>query len=99
MNMSWIWAVVTIGGPVILAVVLIWAILNNRRSKAEVERTERATARLYEVQDRSDKAAERAARSPARGAPAPETEPPTENVSTLHQAPGDARRPRDTLDR
>lgn len=52
MDSGWLWSLVTIGGPVLLGAVLIWAILNNRRSPAEIERTERATARLYEEQDR-----------------------------------------------
>lgn len=103
MNTSWIWGAVTIGGPILLGVVLIWAMLNNRRSRAEVERTERATARLYDEQDLIDKAADHALPSKTRSSPPPTTEandgPPAENISTLHQAPGDARRPRDTLDR
>lgn len=54
--MNNIWPVITILGPIVLAVAIIWAILNNRRSKAAEARTEAATRELYEQQDREDKA-------------------------------------------
>lgn len=52
-----IWGFVVIGGPILLALALIWAKLNNRRSNASERRTEEATRNLYEQQDREDKAA------------------------------------------
>lgn len=39
---SGLWGIVTIIGPIVLALAIIWAILNNRRSRAEKDRTERA---------------------------------------------------------
>lgn len=50
------WSLMTIVGPIILAVVLIWAMMRNRTSKAELDRTERATRDLYRDQDAADKA-------------------------------------------
>lgn len=35
------WSLLTIGGPILLARGLLWAMLNNRRSRAEEARTER----------------------------------------------------------
>lgn len=42
-------------GPILLAVALAWAILHNRGTKREIERTEQATRELYDEQDREDK--------------------------------------------
>ncbi|MFS0738301.1 hypothetical protein ABC347_14750 [Sphingomonas sp. 1P06PA] len=50
------WSLITIIGPIVLAVVLIWAIFRNRTSKAELDRTEQATRELYREQDAVDKA-------------------------------------------
>lgn len=50
------WSLMTIVGPIILAVVLIWAMMRNRTSKAELDRTESATRDLYRDQDAADKA-------------------------------------------
>lgn len=101
MDNGWLWGIMTIGGPILLGLVLIWAIVNNRRSRGEVDRTERATARLYEEQDRIDKANEREDPAPSGdGAPPSDSDEVrhAENLSTRHQQPGDARAPRDTLD-
>jgi hypothetical protein len=104
MNNNELWGLLVVGGPVLLGLVLLWATLNNKRSRAEVQRTERATAQLYEEQDRIDKAMEHASDAPETSEPRSakqsiDTQPPTENLSTLNQEPGDARRPSDTLDR
>jgi len=46
------WGIITIIGPLILAVVILWAILRNRKSsRRDVERTERATHDLYKEED------------------------------------------------
>lgn len=94
------WGVVIVGGPVLFGVILLWVLFNNRQTRAERRRTEEATRRLYEEEDASDKARG----APAEHAPVPRPRPAPEpavadNLSAHHQAPGDARRPSDTLDR
>ena len=43
------WAILNIVGPLLLAAVVMWALLKNRKSKpSEIERTERATHELYD---------------------------------------------------
>ena len=54
-----LWGIITILGPIVLAAVLLWAILNNRTSKAEKRRTEEATKRMHEEQNDEDVARER----------------------------------------
>lgn len=53
-----LWGIITILGPILLAAVLLWAILNNRTSKAEKRRTEEATKRMHEEQNAHDVARE-----------------------------------------
>lgn len=55
--MDGLYGLMIIIGPILLGAVLLWAILNNRQSRAEEQRTEAATRKLYEEQDREDKAA------------------------------------------
>lgn len=57
MSGGW-WSLMTILGPIVLAVAIAWAILNNRRSKAADERTEAATRQMYAEQNADDKAKE-----------------------------------------
>ncbi len=46
------WTLLTILGPILLFVVLLWAVLRNRKAKpGEIERTERATHELYKEED------------------------------------------------
>ena len=52
------WGFMTILGPILLAAVLAWAMLNNRRSRAEKQRTEEATRIRREQEDRDQKARE-----------------------------------------
>ncbi len=52
------WTLITILGPILFAVVLVWAMLNNRRSRAEKQRTEDATRIRREQEDRDQKARE-----------------------------------------
>ena len=54
------WTLMTILGPILLAAVLAWAMLNNRRSRAEKQRTEEATRIRREQEDRDQKAREAA---------------------------------------
>ena len=53
---SGLWGVVVIVGPILLAAAVIWAIFNNRQSRAGERRTEAATNKLYKEQDAEDKA-------------------------------------------
>ena len=43
------WAIITIVGPALLALVLLWALLRNRKRSrpSDIDRTERATRDLY----------------------------------------------------
>ena len=51
------WTLVTIGGPILLAVVLAFVMLSNRRHRtpSEMQHTENATRELYERLDAEDK--------------------------------------------
>jgi uncharacterized membrane protein len=57
MSGGW-WSLMTILGPIVLAVAIAWAILNNRRSKSAEDRTEAATRQMYAEQNADDKAKE-----------------------------------------
>jgi hypothetical protein len=47
-----LWAVMNIVGPLLLVVVLAWALMRNRKSKqADIDRTERATRDLYREEE------------------------------------------------
>lgn len=50
-----LWGLLTIIGPVVLLGVIIWAVLNNRVSRRRHRESERATADLYDEQDRIDR--------------------------------------------
>jgi len=41
-DLSGLWGIITIAGPLILAIAVLWAIAHNKRSRAEKERTEQA---------------------------------------------------------
>jgi type II secretory pathway pseudopilin PulG len=45
------WTLLTIVGPALLAVVLLWALLRNRASRASRDRTEQATHNLYQQEE------------------------------------------------
>ncbi|OJY68569.1 MAG: hypothetical protein BGP16_04785 [Sphingobium sp. 66-54] len=53
-----LWTIVTIGGPILLGLALLYAILSNRfrRNKAPREVTERAAKELHEELNEEDKA-------------------------------------------
>lgn len=69
-----LWALVVIGGPIALVVVLLLVWINNRTSGRQLDRTEDATRRLYEEQDRIDKARDGATAASA-GTPLPAVSP------------------------
>jgi hypothetical protein len=47
-----LWAIMNIVGPLVLAAVLLWALLRNRKAKPrDIERTEDATRELYRKED------------------------------------------------
>jgi hypothetical protein len=46
------WALINIVGPLLLVIAIAWAVLKNRKStRAEIDRTERATRDLYKAED------------------------------------------------
>ncbi len=49
------WSLITVVGPILLALGLAWAMLNNRRSRAEEQRTEEATRARRAEEDRASK--------------------------------------------
>lgn len=53
-----IWSIVTIGGPILLGLVLIFVIISNRRHRnpRDIARTEQATRDLRERLNEEDKA-------------------------------------------
>jgi hypothetical protein len=61
------WSLITIVGPILLALGLAWAMLNNRRSRAEEQRTEEATRVRRAEEDRASKESQRGT---------PEADPP-----------------------
>jgi hypothetical protein len=50
--------IMVIVGPILLAAAIAWAMLRNRGSREDIERTEAATRERYDQQDREDKARE-----------------------------------------
>ena len=47
------WSLLTIVGPLLLLVVIAWAVLRNRKSKGNEAESEAATRRVYEQEDRA----------------------------------------------
>ena len=47
--------IVTIVGPIVLLLLLVWVILRNRSSKVSEDVTERATKANYEAEDQAHK--------------------------------------------
>ncbi|GGE83620.1 hypothetical protein [Sphingomonas prati] len=71
--MSKLWIAITILGPVLLGLVMLWSLLRNRaQSSAQKARTERATHDLYVEEDRiahKDKAVDTTPLDPPAGSP------------------------------
>ncbi len=53
--MEKLWPIITIVGPILLLVVVLWAIVRNRTSKRSLQRTEQATKDLYAEEDKREK--------------------------------------------
>ncbi|MEZ0495357.1 hypothetical protein [Sphingomonas sp. IW22] len=53
---SGIWGILVIVGPIVLALVIIWAMMRNRGSRHDIDRTEAATRTMYDEQSREDDA-------------------------------------------
>ncbi|WP_326914891.1 hypothetical protein [Sphingopyxis chilensis] len=49
------WSLMTIAGPILFAVVLLWLMAHNRRSRAEKRWTEEATRRRRAEEDADQK--------------------------------------------
>lgn len=45
---SYIWEILVIVGPIVLAIAIAWAMMHNRQSRSEYKRTEAATRDLYQ---------------------------------------------------
>lgn len=58
LDFSSLQGVMVIIGPAVLFAVLLWAVLHNRTSRAQKERTEEATRRVRDEQNRQDVARE-----------------------------------------
>jgi hypothetical protein len=56
MDLGSLWGILTIVGPIVLAVAIAWAMFHNRSSPADIARTEEATHRMYDEQNREDQA-------------------------------------------
>lgn len=52
---SSLWAIVVVGGFVILGAAIAYAMVRNKRTPREERHTEEATRRLYEEQDAEDR--------------------------------------------
>ena len=52
---SGIWGIVVVVGPILLALAIAWAALNNRQSRKAERRTEDATRDLYRAEDAQNK--------------------------------------------
>ena len=55
MHTEGIWTLVVIVGPILLAIGLLWSMLHNRGSKADMKRTEDATRRNYDAENARDR--------------------------------------------
>ncbi|HYD14733.1 MAG TPA: hypothetical protein VEC11_17935 [Allosphingosinicella sp.] len=53
---QWGWKLLIIGGPLLLAIVLAWAVIRNRRARTPDEVTEAGTRRVYDEEERRGRA-------------------------------------------
>jgi hypothetical protein len=56
MDLSSMQGLIVVVGPIVLALAIAFAIFRNRGTAREVQRTEEATRRMYDLQDRDDTA-------------------------------------------
>ncbi|WP_066661553.1 MULTISPECIES: hypothetical protein [unclassified Sphingomonas] len=54
LDLSSLQGVMVVIGPIVLFVVLLWVVLNNRTSAREKQRTEEATRKMYDAQNEED---------------------------------------------
>ena len=47
------WSIINIVGPLLLVVVLAWAFLRNKKSRVDVDRSERATRDAYDAEEQT----------------------------------------------
>lgn len=50
-----IWSIAIIVGPILLAIVLLWAVMHNRTSRRQRRDTEEATRELYHEENERDR--------------------------------------------
>lgn len=55
MDLANLYAVMAVIGPILLGLVLLWAMLRNRAQRDGIDRTEQATRENYERQSRADR--------------------------------------------
>ncbi|MHA6718283.1 hypothetical protein ACX40Y_02410 [Sphingomonas sp. RS6] len=55
MDFSTIQGLMVVIGPIVLALVLAWAVIRNKRSRRDMGRTEDATRRNYDAHDAADR--------------------------------------------
>lgn len=48
MDLGSLWGLLTIVGPIVLIIAIVWAMTHNRTTKAQDRRTEEATAAQYD---------------------------------------------------
>ena len=63
MSADHFYAFMLIGGPILLGVVLLWAMTHNRLSRRQKQESEAATRRLYKEQGEEDRRRDSANRS------------------------------------
>ncbi len=56
MDLSTMQGLMVVVGPIVLALVLAYAVLRNRSARTGIDETERATRERYDRQDREDRA-------------------------------------------
>lgn len=49
------WGIITIVGPILLVLILAWAVMRNRATPREEQRTEEATRALYAEEEEETK--------------------------------------------
>ena len=47
------WGIINIVGPLLLVIVIAWAFLKNKKSRVDVDRSERATHDAYDAEERA----------------------------------------------
>ncbi len=58
-DLNSLWGIVTIIGPIVLVIAIVWAMRHNRGTPEQERRTEDSTRRMYDEQSREDDANDR----------------------------------------